>query len=311
MDMVANKNVCVIEHHCLQMQYAHLRAHNPKVLEKLTTSIEHYGQLVPVVVVPEAHHLWILIDGYQRIKALKRLGKDTVEAEIWHCTLTEALLMLFKSQSTRPSGILEEALLLHELHTQHSLSQQVLATRVGRDQSWISRRLSLVEHLPDSVLDVLSKGTLSVWIGARILAPMARAIPEHAERLLTYLLKHPHSSREMHSFYDHYQKSSCPARIRMVDHPDLFFKAQRVLETEKKASALKQGPEGKWRVQCHTLIAHLTELTHLAPSVFFRQTQQMSRQPLQEFKRATDKFDEVTKIIRGLTDVDQRTASNN
>lgn len=52
-----------------------LRAHNPKDLEKLTTSIEYYGQLIPVVVVPEKKQ-WVLIDGYQRVKALKRLGKD-------------------------------------------------------------------------------------------------------------------------------------------------------------------------------------------------------------------------------------------
>jgi len=310
MDTIANKNVMVIEHHCLQMGYAHLRAHNPKDLEKLTTSIEYYGQLVPVVVVPEKKQ-WILIDGYQRVKALKRLGKDTAEAEVWHCTLTEALLMLLKSHSPSPSGILEEALLLHELYTQHSLSQQVLATRIGHDQSWVSRRLALVEYLPDSVLEVLSKGNLSAWTGARILAPMARAIPEHAERLLTYLLKHSHSTREVHSFYDHYQQSTRQARAKMVDHPDLFFKAQRVLETEKETIALKNGPEGKWRIQCNTLIALLSELTLLAPSIFFRQTREESRGPLQEFKQATDTFDKLSTTIRRLTDVDQRTASDN
>lgn len=302
MDTIANKNVMVIEHHCLQMGYAHLRAHNPKVLEQLTISMEHHGQLVPVVVVSMKERQWMLIDGYQRVKALKRLGKDTVKAEVWHCTLIEALLMLLKSYSSRPTGIVEEALLLHELHTQHNLSQQDLATRIGHDQSWISRRLSLVEHLPDSVLEGLSKGSLSVWIGARILAPMARAIPEHAERLLAYLLKHSHSTREVHSFYEHYQKSTHQARAKMVDYPDLFFKAQSFLETEKQMVALKNGPEGKWRIQCHTLIAHLTELTFLAPSIFFRQTQKDCRQPLEEFKRATDKFDELSKTIRELVD---------
>ncbi len=99
---------------------------------------------------------------------------------MWHCTLTEALIMLFKNHSLRSPGVFEEALLLHELHTQHSLSQQALATRVGRDQSWISRRLSLVEYLPESILESLSKGSLSLWTGVRILAPMARAIPKHA-----------------------------------------------------------------------------------------------------------------------------------
>ena len=302
MDTIANKNVCVIEHHCLQMGYTHLRVHNPKALEKLTTSLEHYGQLVPVVVVTEAQNLWTLIDGYQRVKALKRLGKDTVEAEVWHCTLTEALIMLFKNHSLRFPGVFEEALLLHELHTQHNLSQQALATRVGRDQSWISRRLSLVEHLPESILKSLSKGTLSLWTGVRILAPMARAIPEHAERLLTYLLKHSHSTREMYSFYEHYQKSTHQARIRMVDHPDLFFKAQRALETEKQAMALKEGPTGHWRVQCHTLKALLTELTLLAPSIFFRQTRKEGQQSLEEFNQATCKFDELTEMIRGWID---------
>lgn len=310
MDTIANKNVMVIEHHCLQMGYSHLRTHNPKDLEKLITSIECYGQLVPIVVVPEKKQ-WILIDGYQRVKALKRLGKDTVEAEVWHCALTEALLTLLKSHSSSPSGILEEALLLHELYTQHSLSQQTLAMRIGHDQSWVSRRLALVEYLPDSVLEVLSKGNLSVWTGARILAPMARAIPDHAERFLTYLLNHSHSTREVHSFYDHYQKSTHPTRAKMVEHPDLFFKAQRVLETEKETIALKNGPIGKWRVQCQALIALLSELTLLAPSIFFRQTREESRGPLQEFKRATSKVDELNKTIQRLTDVDQRTASDN
>lgn len=300
MDTIANKNVCVIEHHCLQMGYEHLRVHHPKDIEKLTISLEFYGQLVPVVVVPEKKQ-WILIDGYQRVKALKRLGKDTVEAEVWHCTLTEAFLMLLKSCFDRASGIFEEALLLHELYTQHNLSQQVLATRVGHDQSWVSRRLSLIDHLPDSVLKVLSKGTLSIWVGTRILAPMARAIPDHAERLLIYLLNHPHSTREMHSFYDHYQKSTRQARVRMVESPDLFFKAQKFLEIEKQAASLKEGPEGQWKAKCHALSTVLSELTLLAPSLFFRQTREGSLKPLQDFNHARLTFDKLTTTLQELT----------
>lgn len=303
MNTIANKNVMIIEHHCLQFRYAHLHTQNSRTLETLASSIEQYGQLVPVIIVPEEKvNQWTLIDGYHRVRALKRLGKDTIEAEVWNCPIEEALIMLFKNHALRSSGLLEEALLLHELHTQHNLSQQTLAKRVGRNQSWISRRLSLVEHLPESILENLSKGRLSLWTGVRILAPMARAIPEHAECLLTYLLKHPHSTREMQSFYDHYQKSNHHVRTKMVDNPDLFFKAQRTLEMEKKTITLKNGPSGKWRVQCHTLFLHLTELILLAPSIFFRQTQEMSRQPLEEFKQATEKFDELTKTIRELVD---------
>lgn len=302
MNRMMDKNVKIIEHHCLQMRYAHLRSENSKTIEKLATSIEQFGQLVPVVIVPEGEHQWVLIDGYHRVKALKRLGKDTVEAEVWSCTLTEALTILLTSPPYRRPGILEEAFLLHELHTQHSLSQQALAMRAGRDQSWISRRLSLVAHLPDSILESLSKGSLSLWIGARILAPMARAIPDHAQRLLTYLLKHPHSTREMHSFYEHYQKSNHQVRTKMVDHPDLFFKARSVLEIEKQTISLKEGPEGQWRVQCQALLTLLSDLTLLAPTIFLSKKEGESDHLLKEFSQVTRKFDELTKTIKRLVD---------
>ena len=312
MDTIANKNIMVIEHHCLQLRYAHLHTQNSRTLEMLTTSIEQYGQLVPVIIVPEEEvHQWVLIDGYYRVKALKRLGKDTIEAEVWNCSIEEALMKMLRNYSTHTPGILEEALVLHELHKHCGLSQQELAAQIGRKQSWVSGRLSLVENLPDSIIDVLSKGTLSLWVCVRILAPIARAIPEHAQRLLTYLLKNSHSTREMHSFYDHYQKSTHQTRAKMVEHPDLFFKAQKLMETNAQITALKKGLEGEWEVQCQALIALLSKLILLAPSIFFRQTREESRGPLQEFKQTTDKFDELTKTIQRLMDVDQRTASDN
>ena len=312
-DKIVNKSVCAIEHHCLQLEYSHLRIHNQKALEKLLTSMEDYGQLVPVIVVPEEKNTqpsltpsWTLIDGYLRVKALKRLGKDTVEAEVWHCSLEEALLMVLKSHLSRPSGILEEALFLQELHKERGISQQVLATRVGRDQSWISRRLSLVESLPESILKVLSKGAVSLWIGTRILAPMARAIPEHAERLLTYLLKHTLSCREMQSFYEHYQRSTHQERGRMVDHPDLFFKAKRILEAEKEVKVLKEGPTGQWRGHCQSLMGLLGELRILAPSIFVKGEDskedrgEESHQSEESFHQARAKFDELARMIQGM-----------
>ncbi len=305
MDKMADKQIMSVEHHCLRLRYAHLHAQNSRTLETLTTSIEQYGQLVPVIIVPEKEDdQWVLIDGYHRVKVLKRLGKDTIEAEVWNCPIEEALMRMLRNHPTHTPGILEEALVLHELHSHCGLSQQELAAQMGRKQSWVSGRLSLVENLPDSIIDVLSKGTLSLWVCVRILAPIARAISEHAQCLLTYLLKHSHSTREMQSFYDHYQRSTHQARSKMVEHPDLFFKAQKLMETNAQTAALKKGPEGEWEAQCQALIALLSELTLLAPSIFFRQKREMSRGPLQEFKRATSKVDELTKTIRGLIDVD-------
>ena len=302
MDEMANKQVMSVEHHCLQLRYAHLHAQNSRTLETLTTSIEQHGQLVPVIIVPEEEvHQWALIDGYHRVRALKRLGKDTIKAEVWNCPIEEALMRMLRNHPTHTPGILEEALVLHELHNHCGLSQQELAAQMGRKQSWVSGRLSLVENLPDSIVDVLSKGTLSLWICVRILAPIARAIPEHAQCLLTYLLKHPHSTREMQSFYDHYQGSNAQVRARMVASPDLFFKAQKLMETNVQTTALKKGPEGEWEAQCQMLTSLLSTLKVLAPRIFFRQTQEACLKPLEELSRASSKFDELTQTVRGLT----------
>ncbi|HXW59986.1 MAG TPA: ParB/RepB/Spo0J family partition protein, partial [Myxococcota bacterium] len=309
MNMIAKQPI-TIEHHCLQMKYAHLRTLNRQSLEKLMISMERHGQLKPVVVVPEAINQWVLIDGYHRVQALKLLGKDTIEAEVWDCDVTEALIMMLKNRSHRPFGILEEALFLHELYSQHGLSQEDLATRTGRDQSWISRRLSLVAHLPESIRLALSQGSVSLWVCVRVLAPMARAIPDHAQRLLGHLLKNAYSTRDMQFFYDHYQKSNHQARSRMLDDPALFFKAHKLLATEKQAAALRKGPEGEWRRQCQTLMATLSALNILAPGVFYRQTAEACRQSLEEWKDVTDKLTELTQIIEGFTNADHISTPN-
>lgn len=297
------KQLITVEHHCLKIRYAHLRLHKRRAAEQLTASMEQHGQLVPVVLVPEMRNQWVLIDGHLRIKALRRLGRDTVEAEIWPCDITEALLMVFKNHSARSLMAFEETLLLHELHTQHGLSQTVLASRIGRDQSWVSRRLSLLEFLPNGVLQALSRGSISLWIATRVLTPMARAMPKHTECLLNYLLKYSHSTREIQSFYEHYQKSNRRERNNMIDNPALFFKTHRYLEAEKEAALLKEGLEGKWQSQCRAVGSLLSELILLAPRIIYpRQAPEERSRLFQVFNYAKSQFNTLTEILGRLLD---------
>ncbi|PXF52474.1 MAG: hypothetical protein C4B58_16645 [Deltaproteobacteria bacterium] len=59
------------------------------------------------------------------------------------------------------------------------------------NQSWVARRLVLIDVLSDEILDLVRKGHISSWAAARILAPMARAIPDHAHILAERLAKDP------------------------------------------------------------------------------------------------------------------------
>jgi ParB family chromosome partitioning protein len=283
------------------MRYAHLRLCNSHALEKLTTSIEQHGQLVPVVVVAESSNQWVLIDGHLRVKALKRLGRDTLEAEQWRCDTKKALLMVLKNHSARTLEVLEEALLLQELHIQHKLSQNDLAARLGRDKSWISRRLAVLEFVSNTVLHALLNGKISLWSVMRVLAPLARANSTHSEKLLNYLLTHCHTTRELRSFQEHYEKCNHKKRDEMLDNPELFFKAQNFIEKEKNAEILKLGPEGKWEFQLRKITTLLSNVVSMAPEVIYpKQPQEETLKLLHWFNQAKDKFTMLSENLEAL-----------
>jgi ParB family chromosome partitioning protein len=296
-----------LEHHCLQLPYAPLRLQRHRLVNNLMTSLEEHGQLVPVVVVPSVNNQWILMDGYLRVNALRRLGKDTLAAEVWACDPAEALLTLLTEHQSRAWETIEEALLLQELYTQHGLSQSSIAARMGRDQSWISRRVSLLDGLTEPMRAEIISGKLSLWTATRILVPMARAIPAHAELLLQYLLKQPISTRMLDNFYQHYQRSNQQQRFKMVSDLDLFFKVQASLVKEKQAHQLQAGPEGRWCSQLRSVKHTLTSLIPLAAQVLTPVSDSPEyNEVLKVFNEAKTEFDILTHTIRRLTDAHQR-----
>jgi len=185
----------------LIMRYGHIRVHRPEIASSLMNSVERCGQIIPVITVKESDLSFVLIDGYLRVAALKRCGKDTVAAEIWQCNEQNALIRVLMKNQERRWEPLEEALLIKELLGQHNISQAKIAQLMGRNQSWISRRIALVHALPDEILGLVQKGRISTWAATRVLAPMARAIPDHAKALAENLIKEPISTRDLMELY--------------------------------------------------------------------------------------------------------------
>ena len=85
----------------LDLRYAHTRIRRPEALLPLMRSLEQWGQIRPVSVVPSDPPCHVLVDGYLRVEALRRCGKDMVLAEVWLCGEMEALLqVLMRVQET-------------------------------------------------------------------------------------------------------------------------------------------------------------------------------------------------------------------
>lgn len=290
-----------IEHGSIDRTLSHIRITVPYQLHKLMVSIDAVGQLVPVIVVPnESPNRFTLIDGYLRIQALQKLKHDTVKSEIWECSESDALLSMLACHGQRNWEAFEEAQALRELQVRYQLSQEKIAKKIGKSHSWISRRLALLNMLSDKFIQAITQGTISAWAAYRVLAPVARATPQHAEYLLDYLGEHPHSTRELSLFFNHYQKTNHPSREKMVMQPDLFFKAQKALQADRCARNLKAGPEGRWRSILANISDQIKHLEKLVPELFYdRQDEKNIKQLLLPLMRIQNDLDQLSITSKG------------
>jgi ParB-like chromosome segregation protein Spo0J len=249
-----------VDLHLLELRFAGARLIEPQAVETLARSIERDGQIVPLIVVGAAPdssakdgERLVLIDGYRRVAALRRLGHDRAFVERWPCDLTEALLGVLARTQSRSFAAIEEALLLRELTQGLGVSQREAARRCARDGSWVNRRLQLLASLPEAALAAVREGRLSSWAAARVIAPLARANGAHADRLLRAQGQARLSTREMREWFAHYQKSRRGVRERMVAHPRLFLQALNERTEQRSSERLRDGPEGEceaelWRI---------------------------------------------------------------
>lgn len=242
----------------LDLSYSDIRIQNPKATIRMADALASYGQIMPILVVAQETPNYTLIDGYLRVAAARRLGKDTLSAHIFDGDEKEALCHVLVKSGERKWDIIEQAGLIQKLHRHHELSQYQIARLLGKDQSWVSRRLALLEALPEKVIKCVQQGNISSWAAARVLAPMARANTDHVKRLTESLMKQPLSTRQLFLFFKHYQRSNRKVRENMIKEPLLFVKATEAGEQLRDDRHLAQGPEGQWRRDL-SLIGHMTQ----------------------------------------------------
>jgi hypothetical protein len=99
------------------------------------------------------------------------------------------------------------------------------ATAMGRSKSWASRRLGLVEELPDAVLEGVRSGRLGAWSAMKHLLPLARANGPGCERLAGKIMGASLNSRQVALVCEHFSKSGAKVRDRILENPAQFLKA--------------------------------------------------------------------------------------
>src|SRR6058998_4113185 len=165
-----------LEFHQLDRRYEHLSVRNPERQRRLLASLAASGQQSPIVVVAisEKPDRYLVIDGYKRVAALEQLARDTVEAVVWEMGEADALVLDRSMRFSEQETALEQGWLLSELEQRFGYSLEDLARRFDRSVSWVSRRLALVEQLPEAVQQRVRAGEISAHVAMKYLAPVAR-----------------------------------------------------------------------------------------------------------------------------------------
>lgn len=277
-----------VDIHLLELRYAHCRIMNHRALKRLRDSIETYGQIVPALVVTEKQKL-ILIDGYLRVRALCACGKDRICVHLSEENEQNAMFSLLAKNNERQWEAIEQSVLLQELHRRFGCSLSHIATRIGRDKSFVKRRLDLVEALPENILKAVISGTLSTWSASRVMAPLARANIKDAQKLMAHLETEPLSTRELARFYEHYQKSNRSVRDRMLENPSFFIRVQNERIQSEQAKDIYDGPEGKWFKDIKMVYAVLKHLVKTVSHVQYPQSDPLKKQTLKAWVERVEK----------------------
>jgi len=228
-----------LELHQLERRWEHLRVRHPARQRRLLASLAESGQQTPVVVVAAEGQAdrYVVIDGYKRIAALEQLGRDTAEAVVWPMSEAAAVLLDRSLRLSEHETALEVGWLLAELERRFGYGLDELARRFDRSVSWVSRRLALVEVLPEAIQEQVREGKVLAQVALKYLVPVARQSLEDCQRMAAIFAEHHTDTREAGQMYTAWRKSSPAMRKRILDAPELFFKAQRQAQEKAPAGA--------------------------------------------------------------------------
>lgn len=219
----------------IELRYEKLRRRNAHKERQLVASLTAQGQLLPVVVVRAGESgAFVLVDGYKRVRALRKLRQDVVSAMAWDLGELDAVLLERLMRTNESDGALEQGWLLEELNERFGLSHEELARRFDKSQSWVSRRLALVRALPREVQARVQSGALPAHAAMKFLVPMARANSADCVRLIVALGQLRPSTRELGALYATWVSGNQKTRELVVTQPQVVLRAR---EAAKAGSA--------------------------------------------------------------------------
>lgn len=205
-------------------RYSRLRVMDRRRETQLMASLEERGQQEAILVVAESGR-YVLVDGHKRARALKRLRRDTVKAIVVDMSVEEALASAYRAASHPGYNAIEEGWLVYELHRVNKWDLGKVGEGLGRSKSWASRRLALVEQLPDWAAQDIADGKIGAHAAATYLAPLTRVNGEEGRQLAENLRGLELSDRQLKTVCAGWREATSSVRRKIAEDPARFLAA--------------------------------------------------------------------------------------
>lgn len=161
----------------IEMDISELRA-NPyqprkvfdgEKLEELANSIREHGVFQPIIIKKSAIKGYEIIAGERRVKAATMAGLTTIPAIVRDFTDEQMMeIALLENLQRENLNAIEEAMAYRNLINSLALTQEALATKLGKSRVHVTNMLGLL-NLPEEVKDMIVEGKISMS-HARILS---------------------------------------------------------------------------------------------------------------------------------------------
>jgi ParB/RepB/Spo0J family partition protein len=151
----------------------------------MESSLRRYGQLSPLVVFRDEQQRLEVIDGFRRLRASAHLGAPArLQVRVLEVDEVRALSALFAlHRGGTALTEIEEGWVVQALVRGQKMAQTQVALLLRRHQSWVSRRLLLVEALAAEVQMDVRLGLVSPT-AAREVARLPRGIQQVVTRVI-------------------------------------------------------------------------------------------------------------------------------
>lgn len=265
----------------------------PGQIKLMQQSMERVGQLQPVITRRNGDK-YQLIDGFKRFYGCQQSGLPDLLGKVLDVneSMGKAMILTYNRDSHSLVDY-EEGLIVSSLKKEHQMNQKQISELTGYSQSWVCRRILLVERLDEVVQAQLQMGKLMA-AHARSIVKLPRG---NQGEITQTILAHHLSSRQSAWLIDKYLSTeNKEERKYLVNHP---------LEAIEKATREQEIHDSRLGKHGNQLLK-TTEFLYRQQNIFFSQFSHIETEALSEtermilhpgFKRVSQKASAIATII--------------